>query len=182
MIIASNSAILVRVFKSTAELTTTTTGSNRRDENKQLLRIVLLVSTALLILYLPRLLYIVSRPYIYELSDTPFAFANETDANLSAVLANLAMLNHAINFMLYIFSGKRFRNDLRNTLCLSQATFGHEPGIRSIQTNARATRKNIAVTNDNQTERRDNLLEERKSNETGVEKPTNKRMFEETAL
>ena len=180
VIVASNSAILVRVFKSTAALTcTTTTGTNRRDKNKQLLRMTLLVSIVFLILYLPRLLYIVSRPYIYELSDTAFAFANETDANLSAVLANLAMLNHGINFMLYIFSGKRFRNELRKALCRSPATVAPDLRIRNLQTNARVTRRNSDATNERPTKQANYQCEERKSNETEIENRKNERMFDE---
>ena len=178
VIIASNSAILVRVFKSTAALTTTT-GTNRRDKNKQLVRMTLLVSTVFLILYLPRQLYIVSRPYIYELSDTAFAFANETNANLSTVTANLALLNHGINFMLYTFSGKRFRNELRNTLCRSPATVAPELRIRSLQTNARVTQRNSDATNERPTKQANYQFEERKSNETEIENRKIERMFDE---
>ena len=134
VIVASNSAILVRVFNSTRALTTTTQ-ADRIYKNRHLLRIAFLVSTAFLVLYLPRLVYKVSRPYIYELSDTALNFVNETDANVSAVVANIVLLNHGINFLLYIFSGKRFRSELRNTLCRSPATVGPQPGIRSIQSN-----------------------------------------------
>ena len=163
VIVASNSAILVRVFNSTSALTTNTQ-ADRMNKNRHLLRMALLVSTAFLVLYLPRLIYKVSRPYIYK--DTSLNRINETDANMSAVVSNLVLLNHGINFMLYIFSGNRFRNELRNTLCRPPATVGPEPGIRSIKTNVQGTHQNNRhMTNDMPPQQSNYQMEERKSND-----------------
>ena len=175
VIIALNSAILVRVFNSTSALTTNTQ-ADRINKNRHLLRMAFLISTAFLVLYLPRLIYKVSRPYIYK--DTSLNRINETDANMSAVVSNLVLLNHGINFMLYIFSGNRFRNELRNTLCRSPATVGPEPGIKSIKTNVQVTNQNNHMTNDMHPQQSNYQMEERKSNDREIEKRTNERMFD----
>ena len=146
VIVTSNSAILVRVFKMTGALRTT--AAIRNDKNKQLLRIAFLVSTAYLVLYLPGLAYTVIRPYIYEIADSAYTFANEYDANINAALANLVLLNHAINFILYVFSGKRFRNEFKNALCRSLATVRPEPRRETIQMNERRNDRPTDRTNE----------------------------------
>ena len=131
VIIASNTAILVRVFNVTSAVASTTDESNRRDKNKQLVKIVFLVSASFLVLNTPLPVYSAIRPYIYELSNGAYDFANETDANLFAVFTSLFLLNHGINFLLYVLSGKRFRNELRNALYSPTPHAWLEPGTDS---------------------------------------------------
>ena len=96
-----------------------------KDKLRQLLRITSLISMTFIVLYLPGLIYQIIRPHIFETSADNWA--NETDEVINTVFLNLIYLSHAINFLLYVFSGKRFRNELRNAVCRSSTTVHPEP-------------------------------------------------------
>ena len=96
-----------------------------KDKLRQLLRITSLISMTFIVLYLPGLIYQIIRPHIFETSADNWA--NETDEVINTVFLNLIYLSHAINFLLYVFSGKRFRNELRNAVCRSSTTVHPKP-------------------------------------------------------
>ena len=125
--ITSNIATVVRFFKSTVTHT-----ASSKDQNRQLLRLTILISTTFIFLYLPGLTYQIIRPYIFETSGSDWA--NDIDEVINTVFLNLIYLRHAINFLLYVFSGKRFRNELRKALCRSLSAVHPEPEHGNIQT------------------------------------------------
>ena len=122
---ASVSLILNIVTVVRFHYTTVTLSTINKDKTRQLLRITTLISTTFIVLYLPGLLYQIIRPLIFE--TTSDKWANDTDEVISTLFLNLIYLSHAINFLLYVFSGKRFRNELRNALCRSSNEVRPEP-------------------------------------------------------
>ena len=111
-IVSLNIATVVQCFKSTIARE-----DLRKGKSNHLLRIMFLVSAAFIVLYVPGILYLLIRPYIFDIRDSTAMWANDTDEILNAVFLNLMFSNHAINFLLYVFSGRRFRNELRNAIC-----------------------------------------------------------------
>ena len=59
----------------------------------------------------------------------PFAIALTTArkiaSNIDIILRSLAMLNYAINSVLYCISGSRFRNELKKTICFCKQNSDH---------------------------------------------------------
>ena len=118
VIVILNIATVVRYSKSTI-----VQSAISKDKSRQLLRMTFLVSTAFIVLYSPGPVYMIVRPWIFGMSDISLSvLENPTDEVIIAVLFNLLLVIHAINFMLYVFSDKRFRNELRNALCRSLST------------------------------------------------------------
>ena len=105
-------ATVVRFFKSTVTQT-----SISKDKNRQLLRITILISATFIVVYLPGLTCEITRPYIFKTAASDSA--NNVDEIINTAFLNLIYLSHAINFLLYVFSGKPFRNELKNALCRS---------------------------------------------------------------
>ena len=89
--------------------------AKKRETMKQLIIIACLVSTTFIVLYFPARLYQIIRPYIFDL--TTGQYGNSIDEVVQTLCVNLNVLNHAVNFLLYVFSGKRFRTELRQALC-----------------------------------------------------------------
>ena len=92
-----------------------TMSAKKRETVKQLIIIACLVSTTFIVLYFPALLYQLIRPYIFDL--TVDKYGNSTDEVIHTLFVNTIVLSHAVNFILYVFSGKRFRQELRQALC-----------------------------------------------------------------
>ena len=80
-------------------------------------------------MYAPGILYLLIRPYIFDIWDSsPNGAANDTDETLTAVFLNLMYSNHAINFLLYVFSETRFRKELRSAICRPSRAVHPESG------------------------------------------------------
>ena len=90
--------------------------AKKRETMKQLIIITCLVSTTFIVLYFPALLYQIIRPYIFDLKTDQY-YGNSIDEAVDSLFLNLINLSHAVNFLLYVFSGKRFRKELRQALC-----------------------------------------------------------------
>ena len=101
--------ITVVTFKKSA------VSAKKRETMKQLIIITCLVSTTFIVLYFPGLLYQIIRPYIFDLKAV--RYVNSIDEAVNSLFINLINLSHAVNFLLYVFSGKRFRKELRQALC-----------------------------------------------------------------
>ena len=113
--------VIVKTVKTSRKFFTTddtnTRMENRRKTMKsaenQLTIMLLLVTTLFFILLCPtyvRFIYL-----LFANRDTPLAYANSTF--LVEVTYKLYASNSGINFFLYCISGKKFRNDLKETLC-----------------------------------------------------------------
>ena len=89
--------------------------SAKRETVRQLIIITCLVSTTFIVLYFPALLYQIIRPYIFDLKTDQND--NSIDEFVNSLFLNMIFLSHAVNFLLYVFSGKRFRKELRQALC-----------------------------------------------------------------
>ena len=100
IIILGNSAIVIKVYRSS---TSVTVGQSNilRYRTRQVFLITFLISVAFVILVppLPMLFFIAPVDVLQP---------------ISAVFYNMLFLNHAINFFLYVLSGSRFRKDLKD--------------------------------------------------------------------
>ena len=115
VIIVGNSATVIRVFRTnTASLATSDVNRTRR--NRHLLIITLLVSFSFIIFVSPVTLYFSLKPYLFEDADYFFSSSVAEDV-VSTIVYHLGFMNHAINFFLYILSGKRFRRGLKAAFC-----------------------------------------------------------------
>ena len=134
--------VIVKTVKTSRECFTTddtrTRMENRRKTMKsaenQLTIMLLLVTTLFFILLCPtyvRFIYL-----LFANRDTPFAYANSMF--LVEVTYKLYASNSGINFFLYCISGKKFRNDLKETLCCccgrKDQLQSSSTGVRSIHT------------------------------------------------
>ena len=102
VLIIGNSATVIKLMQSTRSLASRSTHLMKR-RTRQVFLITLLISISFLILVTPLPLMFFFAPINMKgLVETIFAFA--------------LYLNHTINFFLYVLSGSRFREDLKNSL------------------------------------------------------------------
>ena len=122
VIVFCNIAILVkllafkRVHPETAmnQMTTAGLGQPRRKLNRQMLIIVLLLSTCFLLCVSPLVVYSAIRVHVMDVEG--YAYANSTDELLFCVFGMFTLLSHSLNFYIYVLVGKQFRENLKKAL------------------------------------------------------------------
>ena len=107
IIISANVATVLKVFRSGMILKLATKSSRTR----YLLLVTFLVSVTFLILAMPLSLSIAITPANHH------TFLGMDEVLTDIVVFNMMLLNHAVNFFLYILTGSRFRRDLRAAFC-----------------------------------------------------------------
>nr|KAG5709445.1 hypothetical protein BaRGS_023127 [Batillaria attramentaria] len=109
-----------------------TSSSKMSEKELQLTRMLLLVTTAFLVCVGPMAVVIVVERYYW----IPVTNLEKAQYHLvRTILNNLDYTNHALNFLLYCFSGQRFREELRQTFsCICPASGSGSvagPGVAS---------------------------------------------------
>ena len=100
-VILGNSAIVLKVYRSSSTLSSTASDLLRKRK-RQVFLITLLISIAFVVLVSPLPLL--------------FFFAPVDARQLTAtIFLNMLYINHGINFFLYVLSGSKFREDLRSS-------------------------------------------------------------------
>ncbi len=116
LILILNIAISVRLIISQRQRNQILNVDSGADSNMHGLTAMLLTtSTAFLVLTLPYCMYYMLRKY-YIISKY------QPQPHFKAIALVMQQTNHAINFLLYCFSGPRFRRELRNIFCHHQST------------------------------------------------------------
>ena len=96
---------------------------NREKRTRHFLIVTFLVSFAFVIFLSPVVIVGVVMPGIYFFKDDAFLKPNGSGIYyiIWTSVFNWSYLNHAVNFYLYILSGERFRQELKNVFCKSSA-------------------------------------------------------------
>lgn len=120
LIVGANTALVVRIKVINNRATQSpATKEIKRKRTQYMTVFTLLISFVFIVMTGPVALYVVLRPYLFEDSEI-FYTTNDTEYLLSTVTYHLLFLNHAVNFSLYVLSGRKFRNDLILSFCEGQ--------------------------------------------------------------
>ena len=121
-IIIANSATVCKVYRTNKLLAiSVVSDTNRTKRTRHLLIITLLVSITFVLCLFPASLYHAILPYLTDASTE----AHPQSSNADIIWTSLyywQMINHAVNFFLYVLSGQRFRRDLKNAFSPSTTT------------------------------------------------------------
>ena len=116
VIIVTNIMTVKAAIKSTKQashLMNVESVRNRNRNNRQMIVMAVTVSLTFFFLTLPGGIYFIIRPYLFSDPDL-FDAANHAIGYLCTTIAfNLAYVNFAINFFLYVISGRQFREDFK---------------------------------------------------------------------
>ena len=85
---------------------------NRIRNNRQMAVMAVAVSAAFVLLTSPIGIHTIIRPYVFQDSDV-FYTNSDIDFLVRTIVVILAYLNLAINFILYVISGRQFRENLK---------------------------------------------------------------------
>ena len=123
VIVIANSATVVAAHRrKTFTTALTTVNSNRMKRTRHLFIITFLVSFAFIIFVTPVVIVGVVMPDIYFFE----TYVLQTDDSaihyiIWASLYTWSFVNHAVNFFLYVLSGERFHQELKEVFCKSSA-------------------------------------------------------------
>ena len=124
VIVIANSATVVAVLRrKTVTAALTTVNSNRVKRNRHLLIITFLFSFAFIIFLSPVVIFGVAMPDIYFF-ESPYFLQIDDNVIYYIIWASLCIwsfISHAVNFFLYVLSGERFRQELKQVFCKSSA-------------------------------------------------------------
>ena len=118
LVIMCNVATVVKLRRTGQQLNSTVS-AEIRDKVKQAAMVTIIVSTAFICLVGPLGVYVVIWPFAFSESTDLYRdqFGSKEDMTVFTVVSTLAQVNHSVNFILYVASGKRFRQDLNMVLC-----------------------------------------------------------------
>ena len=131
IIVIGNTATVVKVYRTQrAVVRTGSTGilleSQLARTSRHVFFITLLVSVAFIVFVSPASLWLALKPYFLQESQ----FSQTFDVQEQVTEATVYMFyccNYAGNFFLYVFSGSRFRQDLKASVCRSCKRCNSEP-------------------------------------------------------
>ena len=89
---------------------------NRIHNNRQMLIMAVTVSLTFFFLTLPGGIYFIIRPYVFNDSDLFDATNHAIGYLVTTIAFNMAYVNFAINFFLYVISARQFREDFKAAL------------------------------------------------------------------
>ena len=115
IMVAANTATWIKAYTaSRGNLTTITARTLRRT--RHVIILTSLISIAYIVFVVPLTVWLLIDPYVID--DSLYNFYNETIRDIIEVVAEaLYYANHSLNFLFYILSGSRFRNNLKAAFC-----------------------------------------------------------------
>ena len=95
--------------------------SSRIKRTRNLMIVTFLVSFAFVIFLSPMVIFGVVMPHFLEDSALFLTVDGGNYYLIWACVSNWSYLNHAVNFFLYVLSGRIFRRQLKSVICKSSA-------------------------------------------------------------
>ena len=129
ILLTENGGIIIKVLLShnksrVGPSGNTTKQSQHKSKNSQMTAMLLTINTVFLICVTPISIYLIGEPHWLKTIETMEEYAVFT--MWWAIVNSLMYTNHAINFIMYVLSGTRFRQEVKALFCggSSRAIFG----------------------------------------------------------
>ena len=136
VIVICNVATVVKVSRIGQQLNSAVS-EEIRGKVKQATIVTFIVSTTFIFLVGPLGIYVVIWPFAFSESADLYRdqFGSKEDMIVFAVVSTMAQIHHSVNFILYVASGTRFRQDLKMVLCGSRVHMQQRPISHSNEAN-----------------------------------------------
>ena len=136
VVVICNVATAVKVSRIGQQLNSTVS-EEIRGKVKQATIVTFIVSTTFIFLVGPLGIYVVIWPFAFSESADLYRdqFGSKEDMIVFTVVSTMAQIHHCVNFILYVASGTRFRQDLKMVLCGSRVHMEQRPLSHSNEEN-----------------------------------------------